>query len=369
MSEIKILYQKAKEQSNGQKVKIETLKELAKDTTVNEININEFFKDFLARCQEDVTDEEFEQQVCKLEQVLLTMCLGENNANIKEEKEFVATEMSSKPDESTKELPKESERPKGYYLNPDDYTLDEYITIIRDMAQHASEEKHYTKMTIEEVGKFINDLKDYTDIAKKKAKKLSDDYIGLKTKIENENYQEKFFKDKIKQYQNSIAEFQNVKDNLAVEVEQMFQMEGDFKAIKDRNAELDIELLTATHELEELRLDNKKMQSELNFLKRENKRLDTEAMQGRSDRVEFTLEIEKLREQLAKLQPEAKSEESSKNDQPSASVIVSGTSGVSTGSTKEEPKEDFIMTELRKKMGDLQRRVDYLQSKLDVLCA
>eukprot|EP00826_Nyctotherus_ovalis_P037266 TRINITY_DN3388_c0_g1_i10.p2 TRINITY_DN3388_c0_g1~~TRINITY_DN3388_c0_g1_i10.p2 ORF type:complete len:319 (+),score=127.01 TRINITY_DN3388_c0_g1_i10:478-1434(+) len=279
----------------GNKVKISDLRILCKGTSVNEININEFFKDFLARCQEEVTDAEFQEQVCKIEQTLLTMCLGEDNTY--EQKELVKLK-TVKTEDTSSNLPKEGEHLRKSRLGPDDYTLDEYMMNIKDMVSAARSKKNILKMTEEEVEKFMKDLEDYVDIARKKLMRLNNRYARAKAMCEGKEYKDEYYKNVIKNYQENIYEYQAAREKLAHKVEELFVIENDFKKLKERNEDLDMELLSTTQDLERFRAQNARMEIEINQLKKDNKYLDEEASKARGGQAELKVVIYKLKEKL-----------------------------------------------------------------------
>ena len=93
-------------------------------------------------------------------------------------------------------MPKEDEKLEGHYLGPEDYSLDDYITTIKEMLTHTLSNDNYLDMSLPEVGKLIKDLSGYVNIVKKKAAKVNDEFKDTKNKLENKEYQESFLQNK-----------------------------------------------------------------------------------------------------------------------------------------------------------------------------
>ena len=360
LSEIKRLYAEARKQSKNGKVKISDFRELSKNYAINEININEFFKDFLAKCQDEISNTQFEEQVCKVEQALLTMCLGEKNTHINNQQEFIAR---SSLEANDSDLPKEGEKLRGSLLEAEDYTLDEYMGSIKDMVNSARDKKNYVKMTEEEIERFMGNLNDYVNIACKKLIKLNKDYAHAKAMGESKDYKDDYYKNVIKNYQENIYEYQSAGEKLTQKIEELFIIENDFKQLKDRNAELDMELLATTQDLERFKVKSSKLEIKLNQAKKDNKNLSEEASLARGNNAELKEVIYKLKEELEKVKKQVINEKQESDSSPATLTIH-------TKETVEptiEPKEDIITIENAKKLEDLQRCVDFLQSKLDVI--
>eukprot|EP00826_Nyctotherus_ovalis_P051600 TRINITY_DN6455_c0_g2_i6.p1 TRINITY_DN6455_c0_g2~~TRINITY_DN6455_c0_g2_i6.p1 ORF type:complete len:677 (+),score=239.98 TRINITY_DN6455_c0_g2_i6:132-2162(+) len=161
-------------------------------------------------------------------------------------------------------------------------------------------------------------------------------------------------------------------------------MEGDFERLKDRNAELDIEILNSTQEVQKLQTDNKRMERELKRVRKRNEELEKEAMEGRSDKAEIMVELERTQLELTS----AKEELAKKSKQVLAPVenkegIVAAEDRQEIqkeGEVKEqvdvqeEAKAEVSIekasgneAELKRKLFEFKKKIDSLQAKVDDL--
>jgi hypothetical protein len=366
LSELKRLFEDIKGREN--KVKLSELRKRIKDSSISEQEINDFFKDFILKGQKEITGEEFNQHASKVEQVLLEMCLGGEGTKMKEQNEFVANNSIESSDTSYT-LPKEGEKIEGQYLSADDYTLEEYIGTTKYILSSAMLNDKYQQMTMTELAKLIQDINGYIAIIKKKAERLSEELKESKNALENKEYQEEFLKTKIRNYQDRIDELQAAKEKLESDVQQLFSMEADFKRLRDRNADLDMQLLSSSEEIQKLTAQNTKMTRELQQLKKKNESLEKEAMEGRLDKAELSVEIENLREELQKVKESVKEVEVVKVKEEKKEVpeeIVEQEKAVEPQVIVNEPIKETDQG-LKKKMFELKTKVDGLQSKIDVV--
>jgi len=370
LSELKRLFEETK--GRGNKVRLSELREKVKDTSISKQEINEFFKDFILKGQEEITGEEFNRHASKVEQMLLEMCLG-GGARMKEENEYVANNSIESIDTSYS-LPKEGERIEGQYLSTDDYTLEEYIGTTKDILTSAMINDRYQQMSMTELAKLIKDINGYIDIIKKKAERLTKKLKESENALENKEYQEEFLKTRIKNYQDKIDELQTAKDKLESDVQQLFFMEADFKKLKDRNADLDIQLLSTSDEIQKLKTENTKMTRELHQLRKKNEALEKEAMEGRLDKAELSVEIDNLREELQKVKEEksakevVKVEETEEKKEEVPASTAEPEKPIESQILNESIKEIIKVTDqgLKRKVFELKTEVDNLRSKIDV---
>lgn len=370
LSELKRLFVQVK--GRERTAKLSEVREAAKNSGITEQETNEFFKDFLMKGKEEVTEEEFNRHASRVEQVLLEMCLGGQGAKVKEQTEYVANNAIDSADTSYA-LPKDGEKIEGQYLSSEDYSLEEYVGTVRDIVGNAMVGDKYQQMDTTELSKLIQDINGYIVIIKKKAEKLSEELKEVKNALENKEYQEEFLQTKIRNYQDTIEELQAAKDKLERDVEQLFSIEADFKRLKNRNADLDMELLNSSQEIQSLTAQTAKMEREIQQLRRKNDALEKEAMEGRLNKAELSVEIDNLRAELEKAKESTKE---SIKEEVEAERVEAKQEEVPVSATEEAPGEPQIMkTEpvkegdqgLKKKMFELKTKVDTLQSKIDVI--
>ena len=258
LSEIKKIFEEVCLKKGTDIVNLDDLRASARASSISENDMNIFFKDLITKGGNSISKTDFDKLSNKIEKILLEMCLGDRRPSVREENEYVGNSIMNQS-ESTFSLPKEGEKLEGQCFSPDDYSIDEYIASIKDMLSHTLKNDNYLEMSLADIAKLVKDLNNYIGIVKKKAEKLNDELKEVKNTLENKEYQESFLQNKITNYQDTIDELQAAKDKLERDVEQLFAMEEDFKRLKDRNAELDIELLSSTAEIEKLTTENNKM--------------------------------------------------------------------------------------------------------------
>ncbi len=95
-----------------------------------------------------------------------------------------------------RKIPKEGEQATGHFLNAEDYTMDDYISTVKDMLGQALEKGSYLDMSLTDLGKLLKDLSGYVDMVKKKAEKQKEEMKDTKNKLENKEYQESFLQNK-----------------------------------------------------------------------------------------------------------------------------------------------------------------------------
>jgi len=383
LPEIKTIFEKAAESRQGETVKISKIQELAKGSSmITEADICEFFKEFINRGIQDISPADFEVHVAKIERNLLEMCLGGKGDVIKDQPEYVGAVLQDSIESPDKlsQMPKEDEKIEGHYLGPDDYTLDDYITTIREMLTHTLTNDNYLDLTLPEIAKLIKDINSYVNVIKKKADKLNEELKTIKNTLENKEYQENFLQNKIKNYQETIDELQNAKEKLEHSVENMFKMEAEYAKLREKNEDLNMQLVTSLEETQKLSSLKEKMEREFKTIKRKNEELERDVMDARSDKNELLVELEETRKNLESVKEElikkdagnkseGKNEQNpeSKTESPAASVsgsVILKTSGEMSDTSKKEEKANEGDT--KKKFFDLKKKYDSLQSKIDV---
>ena len=395
LSEIKIIFENAKERSKTGNVKLTDMQELAKNSSINLDDLNEFLKEFMSKGKTEISPEEFDNYSSKVEKILLEMCLGSQEAYSREQSEYIPSNVME-DNGMADSLPKDGEKSSSHFLNSDDYNLDDYITTVKEMLSHVIDNDNYMDMSLVEIGRLVKDLNNYIAVIKKKSDQLSDELSDIKNKLDNKEYQETFLQNKIQNYQETLEECQNAKEKLERELEQSFNMEADFKRLKDRNAELDMEILNSTQEYQRLSSRSIKTDREFKRLKKRTDELEKETMEARSDKAELTVEIERLQDEVIKLKTEMekkndiikkmseKGEEPKDQNEAKEEVNNEGTKEIekpietelnTEAATTPEVKTDQNNAEmkfagddpqLKRKFFDLKKKYDSIQAKFDV---
>ncbi len=202
---LKQLFEKAKTQAGDKKVKIADMLKMIDAFSITEYEFNEFFKEFIRNRVEELTQEDFDRQLSKIEKSLIEMCLGKGE-EVKEQSEYVASnalngENANQDDLSYpccgkyifSKIPKEGEEAD---LTAEDYNMDDYMTTINDMLGQALEKGNYLDMPLADLGKLLKDLSSYFNVVKKKAETLKEEIKDIKNKLENKEYQETFLQNK-----------------------------------------------------------------------------------------------------------------------------------------------------------------------------
>lgn len=389
LSAIKMAFAAVQEQTNGKAIKIEEVQKKAEESGVSAGDLNEFLKEFIGKGKSAITAEEFESHAGKVEQLLLEMCLGGKSNYAKDQSEYVPKNVMD-DSEIIDALPKEGEKADNYGMSADDYSLEDYIGIMKEILTNALGNNKYQEMSQAELGKLVKDLNNYINIVKRKHDTMVEEFKDCRNKLENKEYQETFLQNKIQNYQETLDECQAAKEKLERELEKQFAMEGDFEKLKDRNAELDIEILNSTQEVQKLQTDNKRMERELRRVKRRTEELEREAMESRSDKAEIMVELERTQLELASAREELakKSKEPAATIEDQEGVMVAGdgqevqkeeeanSEAKEKADAREEAKAEVGIekasgneAELKRKLFEFKKKIDSLQAKVDVnLC-
>ncbi len=89
---IKRLFEKAKEAAGDKKVKIADMRKMIDSFGVSEFEFDEFFKEFIRNRAEELSVEEFDRQLARIEKTLIELCLGKGE-EVKEQSEYVASNL------------------------------------------------------------------------------------------------------------------------------------------------------------------------------------------------------------------------------------------------------------------------------------
>ena len=81
---------------------------------------------------------------------------------------------------------------EGHYLGPEDYTIEDYITNVKEMIGQTLKDNAYASMPSAELEKFLKNIAGYINVIKKKAEKLNLDYAEKKSQFENKEIQGSF---------------------------------------------------------------------------------------------------------------------------------------------------------------------------------
>ena len=95
-----------------------------------------------------------------------------------------------------RKLPKLGEKSEGREFSSEDYSLDDYVTTIKDILGGLLANDYYISVQEEELGKTLKDLVAYTDVAKGKTEIVAAELKDLKNKLDNKEEQEGFLRNK-----------------------------------------------------------------------------------------------------------------------------------------------------------------------------
>eukprot|EP01022_Parablepharisma_sp_SALTPOND_P033344 TRINITY_DN88531_c2_g1_i1.p1 TRINITY_DN88531_c2_g1~~TRINITY_DN88531_c2_g1_i1.p1 ORF type:complete len:840 (+),score=144.91 TRINITY_DN88531_c2_g1_i1:312-2831(+) len=387
LADIKAVFQEVRRDKGNNVVLLEDLRKKGETAGIIEEEFNEVFKDFLIKRQDKISQSEFDTHLAKVEKNLLELCL--DHAKISEEPSYQVNSavFFDYVSPSQFQMPKEGEDNKGQTFGIEDYTLDEYLTTLKEMLEHALTADNYARMPPEELRKTLKDLSEYVKVAKKKGDTLEEYLKSIKNELENKEDQEGFLQNKIRNYQDTIDEIQAAKDNMEKEVERMFSIEQAYEKLKDRNAELDRHFVESSDEINTLKSHIGKLERELRQVKRNKDEVSRELMDAKSDKAELLTELDKLskdyedtkaqlkaeinRAKLGSEKPLSEPKLESEITMPveekaSTYTLQPAITNVKEKAETEGKQEQTLINTYKKESFELKKRIDILQDKIDV---